>query len=281
MKSSSFRETLQFRSRSARFLAMGLLAISIPAQIRAEAVDTELLLLVDIVRPELSNRNFNRLMEGYAATFTSSQMMDSIQSGATGKIAAALMFYGGTNEQIIGVPWMSIGSPSDAATFASLLQAATRPRTFSYSDPGAALNATTASFGTETGGNSNGFESVTQIIEVASSGIPSNSMAASTAASRTNALASGVDLINTVALGLFSDEIQTFYSANVVGSTIPGVAPTVTASPLNGSLSAAIGALLITTTGTGAAVSITAVPEPSILTAFSAAALLFFRRRRD
>lgn len=280
MKSSNIHQRLPLRSKSARVLAMGLIAIPVPAQIRAEAVDTELLLLVDIVRPELSNRNFNRLMEGYAATFTSSQMMDSIQSGATGKIAAALMFYGGTNEQIIGVPWMSIGSPSDAATFASLLEAATRPRTFSYSDPGAALNAATASFGTETGGSSNGFESVTQIIEVASSGIPSNSMAASTAASSTNALASGVDLINTVALGLFSDEIEAFYSANVVGSTIPGVSATTTNAPLNSTLSATVGTLLTTTTDTGAVISVTAVPEPRILTAFSVAALLLFRRRR-
>ncbi len=274
-------QTRLFSGSSARAVAIGVSALVFPAQIQAEAVDTELVLLVDIVRPELSNRNFTRLMDGYAATFTSSQMMDSIQSGATGRIAASLMFYGGSNEQFVGVPWMSIGTPSEAATFASLIQAATRPRTFSYSDPGAALSAAAVSFGTETGNTGNGFESVTQIVEVASSGIPSNSMAASTATSRTNALASGVDLINTVALGRFSDEIETFYAANVIGSTLPGVSSTVTSSPLNNSVGAAVSALLITTTDRGAAASIVTVPEPSIFSAFSAAALLLLRRRRS
>lgn len=266
--------------QNASVLAIGLGALLIPTQVQAEAVDTELILLVDIVRPELNNRNFNRIMDGFAATFTSSQMIDSIQSGATGRIAASLMFYGGTNEQLVGVPWMSIGNASEASTFASLIQAAIRPTTFQYSNPGAALDVAAVSFGTETGNAGNGFESVTQVVQVTTSGIPSNSMAASTATSRDNALSSGVDLINTVALGLFSDQIETFYTNNVIGSTIDGVAATTTNAPLNNNLGATLGSLLINTTDAGAMESITAVPEPSVLTAFSALGLLLFRRSR-
>ncbi len=262
-------------------IVLGFGALMFPLETRAEAVDSELVLLVDIVRPELSNLNFNRLMDSYSAAFTSTQMLDSIQSGAVGKIAVSLMFYGGTGAQQIGVPWMSIGSAADALLFSSLVQAATRPNTFAFSDPGSALTAATNSFGTETGGAGNGFESTYQIIEVASAGIPSNSMAASTANSSANAFASGVDLINSVALGTFSASIDAFYTTNVIGSTIPGVSATSNTSALNNALTNALTAELTTTVNNGAAASITAVPEPGSLAMLSAAALLFFRRRRN
>jgi hypothetical protein len=285
MKTSHFTAKVPAIQRSGSSftpaIALGAAGLIFPMETRAEAVDSELVLLVDIVRPELSNLNFNRLRDGYSVACTSSQMMNFIQSGAVGKIAVSLMFYGGTGAQQIGVPWMSIGSAADALLFSSLVQAATRPTTFAFSDPGSALTAATNSFGSETGGAGNGFESTVQIIEAASPGIPSNSTATSTANSSANAFASGVDLINSVARGTFSASIDGFYTTNVSGSTIPGVSVTSNTAALNNALAAALTAELTTTVNNGAAVSITAVPEPSPLAMLSAAALLFLRRRRN
>ncbi|MES2439139.1 MAG: DUF1194 domain-containing protein [Verrucomicrobiota bacterium] len=247
---------------------------------RAESVDSEIILLVDIVRPELSNTEFSRLMDSYATTFTSNQVLNSIQSGVYGRIAVSVMLFGGTSNQVVGIPWMSIGNSSQAATFASLVRNLTRPSTFAYSDPGSALTAATFSFGTETGGTSNGYESAAQIIEVASSSLPSSSMAASTAASSANALASGVDLINAVALGNFSSSINSFYAANVIGSSIDGVMPSISSSNFNGALASTVTGMLTESVQTGVAVSVTSVPEPSSLTGLLPATLLLLRRRR-
>ena len=264
-------------------MTLGIAAVFSPTRSQALAVDSEIVLLVDVVRPEMSNGMFNQLMNSYASTFTSTQFLDSIQSGVTGSIAVSVMFYGGSNLQTTAVPWMSIGNATDAQTFASLIQSATRPSTFDYSNPATALDAATTSFGSETGGASNGFESSVQIIEIASSGIPSNSMAAATAAtaaSSANALASGVDLINSVAHGTFANSINNFYAANVIGSTLPGVIATSSIAANNGALPSSINAALNASVQNGAAGSINAVPEPSSLVALLPASLLLLRRRR-
>lgn len=251
-----------------------------PVTVQAEAVDSELVLLVDIVQPELSNTNFTRLLNGYADTFSSSQMLSSIQSGTTGKIAVSMMLFGGSTMQLIGVPWTMISNATEALNFANAVRNVTRPTTFAFSNPATALAAATTLFGTETGAAANGFESAVQVIEVATAGIPSNSMASAAASSSANALASGVDIINTLALGTFSNSIDTFYSANVIGSTIPGVPASTTTAPLNGALGNTMNSLLGETVQTGANVSVSSVPEPSSIVALLPATMFLLRRRR-
>lgn len=284
MKASHFKVHGKSRQASQLSLAfamsIGIAASAWPTQAQAVAVDSELVLLVDIVQPELSQSNFNGLMNAYASTFTSSQMLNSIQAGATGRIAVSMMFYGGAGTQVTAVPWMSIGNATDATTFASLVMSAIRPTTFAFSNSAAALNAATQSFGTETGAAGNGFESTVQIIEVASAGIPLNSQAAAATAASANALASGVDLINAVAMGTFSNAITNFYANNVIGSTLPGVTPSLTTSPLNGALALTLQGNLSTAVGTGASASISAVPEPGTLALLVPAMVLLFGRRR-
>ena len=270
----------RFRPPLAGLAIAGLAAAGLCTQARAESVDSEIVLLVDIVRPELSNTEFNRLMDGYANAFTSSQVINSIQSGVFGSIAVSMMFYGESSLQVVGVPWMRISNAAEAQTFASLVRNIGRPNSFAYSNPGAALTAATASFGTETGHAGNGFESQAQIIEVASAGIPTSSMAGSTAAASDNALASGVDLINAMALGNFSSSINNFYSANVIGSTIDGVPAGVTNSNFNGALASTMNNLLTESVQNGVTVSVTSVPEPSMLTGLLPATLLLLKRRR-
>lgn len=274
--------TLGRRSRLPLVVAMslGIAAIGWLSPAQAESVDSEIVLLVDIVRPELSNAGFRSLLTGYANAFTSSEILDSIQAGYHGRIAISMMLYGGSTTQIVGIPWMTIGSAADAQTFAALVLDVRRPNTFAFSNPATALTAATRSFGTETGYAGNGYESAVQIIEVASGGIPSASMAADTATSSANALSSGVDLINSIALGTFAASIDTFYAANVIGSTIPGIAASSSSSGIDGGLAAALTSTLSETVQTASAVSVTTVPEPgSILGLIPATLLLLVRRR--
>lgn len=250
------------------------------AESRAENVDSELVLLVDITRPGLSQTQFSQLMDGYATAFTSTQVLDSIQSGEFGRIAVSMMFYGNSSTQMVGIPWMEIGSLTQAQQFASLARSMTMPFSISTADLGAALTAASISFGTETGQADNGFQSVIQTIEVASAKAQPTGTAAATSASSSSALASGVDLINGLALGNQANSIDNFYTNNVIGSTISGVSPTSTTSAINGALAATVSSLMNDTVQTGATVSVAAVPEPATLLGLIPATLLFLRRRR-
>lgn len=270
----------QSRLPLARAVTLGILAAGWHAPVRAENVDSEMILLVDITRPGLNSNEFGRLMDGYASAFSSAQILDSIQSGAYGRIAVSMMFFGNSSTQSVGVPWMSIGNATEANTFADLVRNVARPSAGGGPDLGAALAAATLSFGTETGGPANGFESAVQIVEVASGTVPQNGSAAAAAAGSAGALASGVDLINALALGNRANQVDTFYEANVIGSTVNGVLPTSDTAPINAALAGTMSGLLNETVQTGATVSISAVPEPSSAVGLIPATLLLLRRRR-
>jgi hypothetical protein len=269
-----------FRRGFVRAMSVGIAAAGWLAQARAESVDSEILLLVDVSRPALSNPEFNRLMDGYASAFSSSEVLDSIQSGRYGRIAVSMMFYGPSNLQIVGIPWMSIGSTSQAQQFADLARSISRPSILANGNVAAALTAGVPTFGTETGEAGNGFESALQIIEIATTDVPSGFTAAASAAASGNALASGVDIINALALGNRADRIEDYFAANVVGSTIDGVPATIGTSRLNNTLATAMNSMITETVQTSATISVTAVPEPSMVYGLLPAALLLLRRRK-
>lgn len=251
------------------------------SQASAVNVDSELVLLVDTTNSALNNTQFNDLMDGYAAAFSSSQIMDSIQAGAYKKIAVSVMFFGNTSSQQVGIPWMEIGNSAQALQFATLLQNVNKPNYGGNPDVAAALTAATFSFGTETGHASNGFESQVQIVEVASSKRPNNNTASAVSASSSSSLTSGVDMINSIALGNQAATVDAFYSANVIGSTIPGAPATHGSSLINGTLAANLGSMLTSTVQTGANTAIiTAVPETHTSLALAAGILLLLKRRR-
>lgn len=264
----------------ARAVTLGIAFCGWPVLADAESVDSEIVLLVDITRPGLSSTEFNRLMDGYATAFTSNQIMDSIQSGSYGRIAVSMMFFGNSSTQVTGIPWMEIGNTTQAQQFANLARNVVRPFSVANPDVGSALTAATFSFGTETGGTSNGFESVVQIVEVASGREPQFWTAGSTATKSSNALASGVDMINALALGNRANAVDNFYTANVIGSTINGLSATSTSSQFNGALASTISGLMTDSVQAGAAVSVNAVPEPSTLLGLIPATLLLLRRRK-
>ena len=258
-------------------MSLGIAMAGLSGQANALAVDSELLLLVDVNNGSLSQRQFSTLMSSYASSFTSSEVLTSIQSGNYGRIAVSLMFYGNTSVQTVGIPWMSISNSTDAANFATLATNLTRPVSRGSSAPVPALAAATRSFGTETGNASNGFESSLQLIDIAATSVPNRANSTGVAAAGDAALAAGVDLINTLALGNRSAAISRYYTTNVIGSTIAGVDATATTSAINQTLAPTMANVLAQNVGS----NIVAVPEPHpSLGLLSAIALVLMRRRR-
>lgn len=266
----------------ARTMSLGIIAAGMLAPAKAVNVDSELVLLVDATQAGLTTNQFNRLMDGYTSVFSGTQILDSIQAGAYGKIAVSLMFFGNSNSFDVGIPWMEISNSTQALQFANLLQTVNRPTYTGASNVAAALTSAAFTFGTETGGAANGFESEVQILEILASRVPTASAAAATTAASNVVLAAGVDMINSVAVGGQASAIDAFYTANVIGSTISGAPPTSSTSTLNataiaGNLNTAIN----NTVQTGAATSmVTAVPEPDTSLALAAGVLLLIKRRR-
>jgi len=264
-------------------LSMGAAVLAWPQQVAAESVDSELLLLVDSTQRGLSNRDFDTLMDSYADAFSSAAVMNSLQSGSYGKIAVSLVFFGNASTQVVGIPWMSIGSAAEAETFALLLRAIDRPAAPGAIQVNDALLAAIPLFGTETGGAaSNGFESVSQIVEFVAASTPAGNSTAGVAAAKNQALASGVDVINAVAVGSQAENIATYFESNVVGGQTGGVAGSASSSALNGNLSNFLASQVSGQLGAGAAQSLSAVPEasPAIALVFGFGLLCLRRNRR-
>ena len=262
-------------------LAMGAALVASSQQALAESVDSELLLLVDSTQRGLNNGDFDAMLDSYADAFSSTAVLNSIQSGAYGRIAVSLMFFGNSGTQTVGIPWMSIGSAAEAETFALLLRAVNRPASPGVIEVDTALLAAIPIFGTETGAASNGFESSTQFIEVVAASTPTGNETAAVTAARDQALASGVDVINAVAVGNQSGNIANYFSDNVIGGEAGGVAATSTGSALNGNLSNFLAAQVSGQVTAGAVESLTAVPEPApVLALVSGFGLLCLRRHR-
>jgi hypothetical protein len=263
-------------------MSLGIAAVGLQARAEAESVDSELVLLVDITTRGLNNSEFDLVMEGYASAFTSSQVLASIQSGAYGRIAVSLMFYGNASTQMLGIPWMMIGNAAEAEQFAVLARGVSAPFSSGPASVGSALAAAALAFGSETGGAPNGFESVTQIIEIAAATVPSNGTAGAVTAARDSALASGVDLINAIALGNRATTIEAYYASNVIGGEAGGVVATSGSAPINGALAGTFTGQVSNGVAAGATESLTAVPEPSsTLALLSGLALLLIRRRQS
>lgn len=273
---------LRYRSPFTRAMSMGIAAVGLLSHVGAVNVDSEMILLVDATQAGLSTNQFNNLMDGYATAFTSSQMLDSIATGAYGRIAVSLMFFGNSSSQQVGIPWTSISNSSDALAFATQLQNVIRPTYTGASSVASALTTAAFTFGTETGAAANGFESEVQIIEVLASRVPNSNTAAATTAASNIVRAAGVDMINSIAVGGQAATIEAFYSANVVGSTIAGSPATSGTSSTNAAVLAGnLTTMINGTVQTGAATSVTtAVPEPGSISILAAGSLLLLKRRR-
>ncbi len=251
------------------------------------AVDTELLLLVDI-SGSTTDAQFDSMMTAYGRAMTSAAVRDAIQSGHTGKIATSVMFFGGNQSQSVAVAWMEISDLSSASNFASTIDASTRPF-MGRTAIGTAIDASVPLFGTETGAAENGFRSSSQIISVAGDGVDNDTPSrvpdrgANVANARNAALAVGVDMIGGVAINDRNRKLNDYYSTYVIGGKIADANAGVTSSDSYSQFEQALISQLISEIKGGATArpAISPVPEPSLpLLASLSFLFLLIRRRR-
>ncbi|WP_411827225.1 DUF1194 domain-containing protein [Luteolibacter sp. AS25] len=260
------------------FLAQDLLAA--PVQ-----VDSELLFLVD-VSSSIDDSNFSTMMTGYGNAMKSGEILAAIESGNLGKIAVSVLFFSSKTKQSIGVEWMEISDFTSAQAFSNLITSVVRPFT-GRTGIGSAIEFATPLFGTETGGAENGFESVVQIIDVAGDGIDNHSASRSlnysdnVAAARDAALASGVEMVNGLALNDPSGELAEYYSSYVIGGSAAGTQSFVESAAGFEDFEAALLRKLLKEIKAGQDASvIAAIPEPSMGLLALLTTVIFLKRRR-
>jgi hypothetical protein len=248
-------------------MLLGIVAGGLPGAAAAQQVDTELVLLVDAAASGLNPSDFSEVMEGYASAMTSSQVLDSIESGALGRIAVSMILYGSDTVQQVAIPWMMVGSAAEAQQFAALARAVDRPSS-GTSSLATGIDAAVASFGTETGGPDNGFISEAQIIEVGGTTLPRGGnpivLAAELQAARDAALAAGADVINAMTIGRRASSLEGYYASNVIGGEVGGMAADTSSSTVSAALPAILASHLVNGLQGGATASLAAVPEPHV-----------------
>lgn len=100
------------------FLIWAMLMAALP--LRAEEVDVELLLMVD-VSLSMSPEELEIQRRGYAEAIASDEVFAAISSGFTGRVAVAYVEWAGSNSHNIVFDWRLIETREDARAFASAL----------------------------------------------------------------------------------------------------------------------------------------------------------------
>ena len=251
------------------------------AALEAAPVDSEIVILVD--GQTFSQASFDLVLDGVAQAFEQQSFIDSVTGGPFGSIAASVLVFagGGTSTAI---PWMELSSAGDLQNFASSVRNVARPTGFglvSYVD---AISAGAAAIA-----NSTAEGTIRTITIVEDGGLfffgdePEEVQAA-----RDNALASGVDVINSVVFNAEGREagIQAYYDSNVVSGGESGQAAVIGGSAFgapDGALAEIIQENIVVSVSQPTVDSndLAAVPEPSVtlLGALSGLALLVRRRR--
>ena len=273
-------------ARRAWFVCLASLLL-MAAGLRAQTkVDTELLLMID-VSGSVTSKDYAQMMDAYGSAMTSSAVLDAIQGGGTGKIAAAVAFWSSANRQTVGVGWMEISDLGSARVFAGRIREVARPF-LGTTAIAAAIDFAVPLFGTETGGRENGFHSHSQIIEIAGDGTDNSSpprmldRSVNVMAARDNALRSGVDMINGLGLNTTPERVSEYYQRYVIGGEVAGTPSFVRAVDNYDAFEEMLAANLVAGISAGSRASaMEAVPEPSAaLLVMPGALLLLLRRRR-
>ena len=103
------------------FLAFLILIVwTVPMLARAEVVDLELVLAVD-VSGSIDSQEANLQRQGYAAAITNPLVVSAIQGGGTGRIALTYMEWADDGHQETIVDWQRIDSLASARTFSARL----------------------------------------------------------------------------------------------------------------------------------------------------------------
>lgn len=196
--------------------------ILLPKPASATLVDLELSLLVD-VSGSISASEFNTQRQGYVDAFKSTEVLNAIKAGSTGKIAVNLVYWSTGQKQTIG--WTLVDAYGlDGITpsaFGDLIAGAARPSSSTVSSGGVgsstdisgALNFAVPLF------LSNDFDAARQTIDISGDGTD-NIAPTDPSAARDAALAAGIDTINGIVIGT-STTLYNHYNTKVVGGLNP------------------------------------------------------------
>lgn len=190
-----------------------------PFTASAIPVGLELALLTD-VSGSISSREYRLQKNGYVAAFQDPRIQQAIS--AIGGIAVSYYEWSGARQQAKKVEWFNIVDAASSNEFAALIKATKRSFKGGKSAPGNAISKVTPEFGTETGGNDNGFESSRQIIDI--SGDSRRNDGKNTAQARDAALAKGVDAINGLPV-LGEKGVKSFYENKIKGGSDSFIIP--------------------------------------------------------
>jgi hypothetical protein len=206
--------------RALTFVVLVLAAIAgAPGRARAEPVDLELVLAVDVSR-SIDAFEFDLQRRGYGDAFRSAQVLDAIRSGARQRIAVTLVEWAGAELQAVIVDWALIDDAVSAVSFADAVLYAPRPFA-GWTSISGAIDFAAAMF------VNNNYEGARLDIDVSGDGINNSGRAASLA--RDAAVANGItinglvilnDRPNPVSGGIASPvTLDEFYLAEVIGGS--------------------------------------------------------------
>ncbi len=246
--------------------------------LKAINVDSEIVILVDAQTSSLSD--FDLILDGVARTFEQQSFIDTVAAGANGSIAASLVLFNNGNTQTIEIAATQLSSAADLQNFATSVRNVTRSNQGGNVDYAGAIAAGAAEIA------SSAFEGTVRQLTLIDDGTGFfEANPGSTRAARDTALASSVDVINSVVFDAEFQEqrVTDFYEENIVGA-VSGANGTVAVigSPQGGTRpQAALDAIEESIQTQLASPTTNAVPEPSsALYLLTMAGVILFRRKR-
>jgi len=115
---------MSFRRIAAACLTLVLLLNALKggtASAETELVDLELVLAID-ASGSVDEQELRLQLHGTAKAFRDNEVLQAIKSGATGRIAVALVLWADASRPTFSTPWHIISSPADADRWANLVE---------------------------------------------------------------------------------------------------------------------------------------------------------------
>jgi hypothetical protein len=182
-----------------------VLVLMVPISAMALSVDLELALVID-VSGSVDQTEFELQRDGYVKAFNSSAIRQAIWNGAYGKIAVSAIFFDSTAS--VALDWMLIKDDASADAFTNAFANLT-DLTSGNTNIAAGINLATERFNV-----ANGYEGTRNVIDVSGDGVQNypNYGPGDLETARDNALASGVDAINGLAILTDVSDLDDYYS---------------------------------------------------------------------